>query len=278
MTIFIQPWTFQSPLRASEFKIDGKTVAPGALVAGVAHELNTPIGNSVTVGSTLLDLSREFEREIETGIKRSSLITFVEKTRQASEMLLRNLRNADELIGSFKQVAIDRTSMQRRRFTLNEAVAETVITIAPAFKHTRHQIETDIASGITMDSYPGPLGQIISNLINNAWVHGLENKAAGTISISARALANGWVELIVSDDGCGIPKSHLGRIFDPFFTTKLGQGGSGLGLHIVHNLTTNVLGGTIRVESVVQTHTRFILELPCTAPNHQPEQKLPSPE
>jgi signal transduction histidine kinase len=251
-----------------------RMAALGALVAGVAHELNTPIGNSMTVGSTLADLTREFEREIEIGIKRSSLAMFVKQTRLASEMLLRNLGNAAELIGSFKQVAVDRTSVNRRQFSLAEVVAEIVLTMMPSFKRSAHEIHIDIPPEIRMDSYPGPLGQIISNLINNALLHGFDGKDKGIITIRARLLPMGRVELLICDDGCGIPQANLSRIFDPFFTTKLGQGGSGLGLSIVYNIISNVLGGTIHVESEVHAGTRFILELPCIAPTQAAPEKL----
>lgn len=243
-----------------------RMAALGALVAGVAHELNTPIGNSLTVGSTLSDLSRQFERSLESGLTRSSLNVFVQKTRQASEMLLRNLGNAAELIGSFKQVAVDRTSAQRRRFALDEVVAETVLTMAPGFKRSTHAIHSDIPVGIVLDSYPGPLGQILSNLINNALLHAFETACEGQIRIQARMLVSQRVELRVCDNGCGIPEANLGRIFDPFFTTRLGQGGSGLGLNIVYNLVTNVLGGAIQVESTPGSGTCFVLTLPLQAP------------
>ncbi len=243
-----------------------RLAALGALVAGVAHELNTPIGNSLTVSSTLQDLARRFERSMEAGLTRSSLSKFVQETRYASELLLGNLGNAAELIGSFKQVAVDRTSAKRRSFALDELVAETLLTMAPGFKRSEHVIENAVPPGIRLDGYPGPLGQVLGNLINNARLHGFEHTPNGIIHISARVLDAARVELRVHDNGCGIPEANLGRIFDPFFTTKLGQGGSGLGLNIVYNLVTDVLGGTIQVESTVGSGTCFVLALPLHAP------------
>ena len=253
--------TAQDEIQRSE-----RLAALGSLVAGVAHELNTPIGNSITVASTLQDLGRQFKRLMATGLKRSELDNYLEKSQKAADMLIRNLQNAGELIGSFKQVAVDRTSAKRRQFELNEVVAEIIITMAPSLKRSTHHIESQIPPKIRLDSYPGPLGQILGNLINNAILHGFEHKTDGVITISASTLPAHQVELIISDNGCGIPDANVKRIFDPFFTTKLGRGGSGLGLNIVYNLTTHVLGGSIRVESEHERGTRFILVLPFVAP------------
>jgi two-component system, NtrC family, sensor kinase len=218
------------------------------------------------VASTLHGMSEQFSNEIETGLKRSSLTSYLAQVKQANDLLLRNLRNSAELIGSFKQVAVDRTSAKRREFKLDEVVAETVRTLAPSFKHSGHVVECAVPPEIAMDSYPGPLGQILNNLINNAMLHGFEGRSRGLIHISANLLEENQVLLQVQDNGIGIVESNLGRIFDPFFTTKLGQGGSGLGLNIVYNLVANVLGGSIRVESKLGQGTTFILQLNLSAP------------
>jgi two-component system, NtrC family, sensor kinase len=249
-----------------EIQRSDRLAALGALVAGVAHELNTPIGNSVTVASTMMDLSLEFNRNIESGITRTKLSSYTQQTRQASEMLVRNLTKAAELIGSFKQVAVDRASVRRRNFVLNEVVSETVLLMNNSMKRHAYTIEIDIPPNLKMNSYPGPLGQILSNLCQNAVIHGFENMAQGMIEISASLLETQEIELIISDNGEGIPEANISRIFDPFFTTKLGQGGSGLGLSIVYNLATVVLGGAIQVESTLHVGTRFILRLPLSAP------------
>lgn len=248
-----------------EIQRSDRLAALGSLVAGVAHELNTPIGNCVTVASTLHELSAQFQKELTQGMTRSKLANYVENNLHAGDMLLRNLHSAAELIGSFKQVAVDRTSAQRRQFNLDEVVRETVMTMGARIKRSAHEIRIDIPPDIVMDAYPGPLGQIISNLINNAMLHGFEERIQGIVTISARRIANSSpesVELIIGDNGVGIPESNLGRIFDPFFTTKLGQGGSGLGLNIVYNLISDVLGGSIQVRSELGVGTRFILTLP----------------
>jgi two-component system NtrC family sensor kinase len=261
-----------------EIQRSDRLAALGSLVAGVAHELNTPIGNCVTVASTLYDLSTQFRASMEDGLTRSRLIGFVDSNVQAGDILLRNLQNAAELIGSFKQVAVDRTSAQRRKFNLEEVIRETVLTMGARIKRSTHEIRIEVPDDITMDSYPGSLGQIVSNLINNAMLHGFDGRSKGLVLIQARMLymnTPAAVELIVGDNGVGISEANLGRIFDPFFTTKLGQGGSGLGLNIVYNLISDVLGGSIQVKSVPGEGTQFILILPLAAPGKQ--ERLPTP-
>jgi len=245
-----------------------KMAALGSLVAGIAHELNTPIGNTLLVASSLDAETKEFETAYATGgLKRSMLEHYLSSAHGAMEIILRNVQRASELITSFKQVAVDQSSSQRRDFLLDEVISEIVITMRPAIKRTQFDIETAIPAEIQMDSFPGPLGQVLTNLINNAVLHAFENKAQGSIRIEARQREQEQVELKVSDDGCGIPPEHLDRIFDPFFTTKLGQGGSGLGLSIVNTIVTGVLGGSICVESHLGSGTAFTLILPNIAPS-----------
>jgi signal transduction histidine kinase len=243
-----------------------KMSALGALVAGIAHELNTPIGNSLTVASTLQDHANEFALVMAKGLTRSRLDEFVSSTRQGTGILMRSLHQAAELVSSFKQVAVDQTSLNRRKFGLNEMVHEILLTLGPSLRKTTHYVECQIASDITLDSYPGPLGQIVTNLVNNALLHAFDGRQNGLIKISALRVANRAVEICVSDNGCGIPASHLAKVFDPFFTTKLGKGGSGLGLNIVYNLASTTLGGSIRVQSITGAGASFILTLPLEAP------------
>lgn len=250
-----------------EIQRSERLAALGALVAGVAHELNTPIGNCVTVASTLQDISRQFAQASATGLTRSALASFVDNTQDASELLTRNLGVAVDLIRSFKQVAVDRTRAQRRAFQLDAVVAETLLILSPSFKRSAHQFDVDVPSGIAMTSYPGQLGQILTNLVNNAVLHGYGDHGQGVIHISARLLSDAAVELVVADDGAGVPEANVQRIFDPFFTTRLGQGGSGLGLNIVYNLMKDVLGGTVRVQSTLGVGTRFVLVMPLVAPH-----------
>ena len=250
-----------------------KLAALGSLVAGIAHELNTPIGNSLMVASTLVDQTKSLTDSFtEGGIKRSMLDNYLRDAGKAGDILVRNLYRAGNLVTSFKQVAVDQTSSQRRHFSLDEVVSEILLTLSPTIKKTSFEFTQEIPGDITLDSYPGPLGQVITNLVNNALLHGFEGRSTGTVALSAAMNHDGWVELTVKDDGIGIPAANLNRIFDPFFTTKLGAGGSGLGLNITHNLVTGVLGGRVRVLSEVGVGTTFVLSLPAVAPHLQGEE------
>lgn len=244
-----------------------KLAALGALVAGVAHELNTPIGNGLTVASSLEYRVQEFDRLMASGLKRSDLQSFIDDTRQAADILSRNLMRAGALVASFKQVAVDQTSSQRRRFSLSSVASEILITLNPAIRKSACTVSMDMQNDLRMDSYPGPLGQVLANLINNAIVHGFDGgKIPGTITLVARAGGVSQVVVQVRDAGRGIQKADLHRVFEPFFTTRLGQGGSGLGLHIAHSIVTGVLGGSIDVSSEAGSGATFTLTLPLCAP------------
>ena len=243
-----------------------KMASLGALVAGVAHELNTPIGNSLTVASSMENYVKGFETDVAKGLTRSSLDNFVSSAREGTDILMRSLRRAAELVSSFKQVAVDQTSTNRRRFDLRQTVDEIMLTLGPAIRKTSHRVVIEIPADITMESYPGPLGQVLTNMVNNALFHGFEGRDSGTITVAAEVLTDDRVRLTVQDDGVGIPSAHLGRVFDPFFTTKLGKGGSGLGLNITYNLVHDRLGGTVQVESQVGQGTCFTLLLPMVVP------------
>ena len=194
---------------------------------------------------------------------------FLENARQAADIITRNLVRAGALVTSFKQVAVDQTSSQRRTFELASVVSEILLTLGAVIKKTRCHIAVNVPANILLESYPGPLGQVISNLITNALVHAFEPDTSGDIVIHAELQANGnFVELSVRDNGLGIPPENQRRIFDPFFTTRLGQGGSGLGLHIVHNIVGGVLGGKIKVHSTLGQGTEFCMTLPIVAPQH----------
>lgn len=251
----------------SELVRSEKLAALGSLVAGVAHELNTPIGNCTTVASTFREQLGEFDTAIREGLRRSVLDGFMQNAQQAADILLRNLRRASELVVSFKQVAVDQTSSQRRQFTVDEVANEIVLTLQPTIRKTPFKIVCEVPGRLRCDSYPGPLGQVLANLINNALLHAFEGRETGSIRITAREISATHFELSIVDDGIGISGADQARVFDPFFTTKLGRGGSGLGLHIVYNLVTGVLGGDIAVDSRVGAGTRFILVLPFIAPS-----------
>lgn len=243
-----------------------KLAALGALVAGIAHELNTPIGNGLTVATTMEHHVKTFANLMDQRLKRSDLEQFVNDTGLAAEILIRNLTRAGTLVSSFKQVAVDQTSSQRREFQLQEIVSEIVLTLNPTIRASGCDIATVVEDGLWLDSYPGPLGQALTNLINNAIIHGFGAGQKGRIEITARALRPERVEIAVRDHGKGIDTDNLRRIFDPFFTTRLGQGGSGLGLHIVHNIVTGLLGGQVEVDSQLGQGSVFTLRLPARAP------------
>jgi signal transduction histidine kinase len=230
------------------------------------------------VATHLSAAGKKMTDAIQSGLKRSALDEFLETSRSSSEILVRNLTKAAELVSSFKQVAVDQTSSQRRRFNLAEMVAEVVTTLGPALRKTPYVIKQSISEDILMDSFPGPLGQVVTNLINNAVVHAFEGRAAGEIHIEAVKCNDGKaVVLKITDNGVGISAETLPRIFDPFFTTKLGQGGSGLGLNIVYNMVCSILTGRIGVESEVGKGTCFTLTLATTATDKEAGSLLAAP-
>jgi signal transduction histidine kinase len=203
---------------------------------------------------------------MEEGLRRSTLIEFVDRLEDGTEIAVRNLQRANDLIASFKQVAVDQTSVQRRRFRLAALVHEILVTLNPTIRRTPFRVDVEVPEELVLDSYPGPLGQVLTNLLTNAVGHGLEGRSQGTIRIAARMLDEAQVLLEVVDDGAGIPPELRERIFDPFVTSKLGRGGTGLGLHIVWNTVTVVLGGSIAVDSDPGQGTGFRIVLPLTAP------------
>ena len=252
----------QTELHRSE-----KMAALGSLVAGIAHELNTPIGNCVTVASAMKDQANALMKDMSLGtMRRSTLERILTDSVEGADMLVRNLDRASELIGSFKRVAVDRSSNLRRHFDLSQNLSEILITLEPMYKKTPFTMQCDLVDGIDMDSYPGPLGQVVTNFISNALAHGFEGRNSGTMCLSCVPLDDSQVEVTFSDDGIGIPQQNQPRVFDPFFTTKLGQGGSGLGMNIVYNIVTGIMGGKIELFSTVNQGTTFKLTLPRSAP------------
>ena len=249
----------------------GKLAALGDLVAGVAHELNTPIGNTLMAVSTLGEETAGFRSALAQGLRRTALEQFLDGIEMAVGISERNLQRAADLVTSFKQVAVDQASSQRRRFVMDEVVNEIVLTLKPSFNRTPYRLEVAVEAGLGLDSYPGALGQILSNLINNARLHGFDGRDHGRIRITGRGAGNGHVELIVEDDGVGIPTTLLERVFDPFVTTRMGRGGTGLGLHVAHNAATRILGGSLEVRSEPGHGTRFVLRLPTLAPQVEDE-------
>lgn len=250
-----------------------RQAALGRLVAGVAHELNTPIGNSLIVASALCDQAKEFNLQVEQGITRRRLDEFRMLTAEAATQLTNNLQKAAELIRDFKQVSADQTSAQRRHFELGDLLGEIARMLNPTLRRTPIHLRIEVPEELVMHSYPGPLGQVVSNLVQNALEHGYAGKASGEILIRAEPLGEKQVLLSVSDLGCGIPAETLPHIFDPFFTTRMGQGGTGLGLHIVFQIVSELLEGSIDVHSEAGAGTTFTLYLPrepLATPRNEP--------
>ena len=237
------------------------------LVASVTHELNTPLGNSLIAASTCGDLAHRFAQQLDIGaLKRSELIDFVAQMRDGSRLVERSLHRAVELVKNFKQVAADQASEQRRSFDLMAMVTEVVETLSPSLKRYPQELVVQVPEGIVLDSYPGALGQVLINLINNAYLHAFEGSRDGRVEIAAIDLGE-QVEIRVSDNGLGMSQANLAQMFQPFFSTKIGHGGTGLGTTIVENLVNGTLGGSLQVESAVGAGTRFKIRLPKQVPS-----------
>ncbi|WP_454017045.1 sensor histidine kinase [Azospirillum sp. Marseille-Q6669] len=248
-----------------------KLASLGALVAGVAHEINTPVGIGVTAASHLAEQARQFRAGLADGqLRRRDMEDFVDRIEEGASIVLGNLERACALVQSFKQVAVDQTSEARRPFELRGYLDGVLGSLAPQLKGTGHRVTLDCPDGLIMDSYPGALSQVVSNLVINALLHAFRPDVPGTITIAAgtggpSSAGAGSVVLDVADDGRGIPPDQIERIFEPFFTTRRAEGGSGLGLHIVYNIVTGTLGGRIAVASQPGSGCRFTIHLPLTA-------------
>lgn len=244
-----------------------KLAALGALVAGVAHELNTPIGNSLLTVSALQQKTVALQRDMEGGtLRRSTLSEYAESALEGVDIISRGLQSAADLVQSFKQVAVDRATEQRRPFDLLQTTLDIVATLQRSISKAGHRLDIDIPAALVIDGYPGPYGQVITNLINNALLHAFDGQRGGAMHLSARAVPDAGIEIVFSDNGVGIAPQHLPRIFEPFFSTKMGQGGSGLGMSISYNIVTAMFGGELRVESATGAGARFVLALPLVAP------------
>ena len=244
-----------------------KMASLGVLIAGVAHEMNTPLGNSLTAASYLHDEFESFNGAVTDGkVSKSKLMNFNEQMQSGLDLLIRNLKRAIELVIQFKQVSVDQASDQRRSFDLAAIVTDNISILQPQFKRTSHSIVMQVPPGIKMDSYPGAIGQIITNLVLNSLIHGFSEDMSGVIQVKAELVGDQSVNFTVSDNGKGIPVKNLKHVFDPFFTTRMGVGGSGLGLNIVYNMVTSTLGGTIVVKSEEGMRTTFSINMPLVAP------------
>ncbi|MBP2298249.1 PAS domain-containing sensor histidine kinase [Azospirillum picis] len=243
-----------------------KMASLALLVAGVAHEINTPIGIAFGCATHLSGRTGVLSDAFEHGtMKRSDLAAYVATAGDSARLIEQNLTRAAELIQSFKRVAVDQTSQERRCFELLAYLEEVVTSLGPTLRKSRHRIAIACSPGIMMDSLPGALSQVVTNLVMNSLTHAFPSGSSGHMVIDVDEMPDGDVEIRFADDGIGIPPENLPKVFEPFFTTRRGSGGSGLGLHIVFNLVTQSLGGRISVDSVPGDGTTFTLRVPKTA-------------
>lgn len=250
-----------------------KMASLGGLVAGIAHEINTPVGVGVTAASTLRARTDTLKQEYEASkLTNSGLKRYVDIAQQSSEIILSNLNRASELIQSFKQVAVDQTSSERRRFRVLPYLNEILLSLRPKLKKTRLKVEVACDDMLEINSYPGALAQILTNLVMNSLIHAYEPDQKGTLRIEVEQRGD-KVHLEYSDDGKGMPQENVSRVFDPFFTTRRGSGGSGLGMHIVFNLVTQQMGGKIKLRSDLGkgTHVEILIPAHQESQNEQPQ-------
>jgi two-component system NtrC family sensor kinase len=238
----------------------------GSLVAGVAHEINTPVGIALTSASVLKDATDALQAAVAAdGLKKSVVLRYLETAAESTRLIMNNAYRAAHLIHSFKQIAVDQTSEARRPFALMEYLEEIVTSLRPKLKTTQIDVKLSGSDDIVLDSYPGAFAQVITNLVLNCAEHAFSAGTPGQIQINAR-LERDMVDLQLIDNGKGIAPELLDRIFDPFFTTRRGQGGTGLGLNIVYNLVAKQFGGTITARSTLGQGTEFTLRIPRVTP------------
>jgi len=248
-----------------------KLASLGQLVAGVAHEVSTPLGLALTTTTALESEVNRLDATIQSGqVRRSELTQSIARLRDGMKLLFSNHHRAADLVHSFKQVATDEADEERRSFDMRAWLSEIMSTLQPLLSRRGHQVRVTCDADITVDTYPGALAQVIRNLALNAVTHGYPDSRTGTIDIAVSRLDDERMRISVIDDGVGIAENDLGKVFDPFFTTRRDKGSTGLGLHIVFNLVVSTLKGQIHLVSPAGQGTRVTLDLPL-----QPEQ-LPS--
>ncbi len=243
-----------------------KLAALGGLVAGVAHEINTPLGVAVTAASLVADRLREVDAAFVAGtLRRQDLQQGLTQAQEAARLTLGNLRRAADMIGSFKQIAVDQASEARRSVALGPYVREVVASLGPLYRRGPHRVVVEVRADIELTTHVGAVSQVCTNLVQNSLMHAFPTGDPGLVTLTVDRDERGAV-LTCEDDGVGMDAVVLRRVFEPFFTTQRGRGGSGLGMHIVHNLVTDLLGGSIAVASTPGRGTRVEIHLP-----HVPE-------
>ncbi|UAK70880.1 GAF domain-containing sensor histidine kinase [Aeromonas enteropelogenes] len=259
--------TLDSLKKTQEELIHTETLAAlGAMVAGISHELNTPIGNALIATTALQERTRQLAAQLGAQtIRRSTLEEFIKATQEMSELALQAITQSAKLVKSFKQVAIDQTSESRRSFELKRLIDDNLANLKAGQGYDRVIMQNTVGEGLICDTYPGPLSQVLLNLVHNAAVHGIGSRQDGRIVISAYQDKE-TIYLEVLDNGQGMAPNVLAHIFDPFFTTTLGKGGSGLGLSICRRIATSVLGGSLTARSSPGEGSCFTLTFPRMAP------------
>lgn len=242
-----------------------KMASLGDMVAGIAHEVNTPIGLGVTASTMMLDRIQVIQQQFESKtLKASTMQRFLEDGQENLSIIYRNLQRAAELVSSFKQVAVDQSSESTRQVKLSQLIHEILISLRPRLKQLHHHIDINCPNELVVETKAGPINQILINLIMNSIIHGFEFMEEGTINIDVELMSGSQLMIRYRDNGCGMSANIRKRIFDPFVTTKRGQGGSGLGMHLVYNLVTQVLYGSISVISEPDKGAEFTIVFPVT--------------
>ena len=249
--------------QAQEQLVESERMASlGGLVAGIAHDVNTPLGVSVTAASFLQERLNNLKTDFEDkSLTSKNMASFIDEAEQTALLLLSNLERASDLIASFKQVAVDQTSETEREFVLGEYINEIIQSLKPSFKHTDHQINLTCPDNLVVTCAPGAIAQIVTNMVVNSITHGFESKNAGKITLDVKEEGDNVV-IYYKDDGRGLSEEELSQLFDAFFTTKRGQGGSGLGTHIMYNLVTQSLKGHIEADSALGNGLQYTIRFP----------------
>lgn len=243
-----------------------KLASLGNLVAGVSHEINTPLGIGLTSASYIENLSKKTKNSLNIGtLSKASLVSFIDEVDEANALLISNLERAAELVKSFKRVAVDQTNEIKSKFNLYEHIYSIIISLKHEYKNTNITIENNCPKDIELNSYPGPLTQVFTNLIMNSLSHAYDKNDIGKINISAKFIDSSKIEICYTDDGKGIRSSDLANIFEPFFTTNRQNGNSGLGMFIIKNIVNQILGGTILCNSIYGQGVEFIITIPIEA-------------
>lgn len=244
-----------------------KMAALGNLVAGVAHEVNTPLGLAYTITTHMQEQLGALAAKHKAGRMRSEEFGgFLDAMDEGLKYATGNLRRAAALIESFKQVAVDQSADARRRFDLESYLREVIGSVHSILRKGGHRVEIAVAGKVAMDSYPGALAQVLTNIVSNAVTHAFDGRQGGVIGVAVSQESAERCRIVITDDGAGMPDEVVQRIFDPFFTTRRGRGGTGLGMHIVYNLVVQRLGGEIACVSTPGQGSTFVLSLPTTAP------------